>query len=185
MKRLLASLTLLISLSLAAAPNYYPHKVGMTWTYTSGESQTYESVRNTKGQEVWELSHSYSGKVRYTDYLTFDENGVWLLGVDTGAGIMPYDPPIKVYPAAPLRVGQNWSSRTKFKGANLVVVNKVIGIEGVMVPFGRYNAFVIRSSLTAQGGGASVVDMYFVPGIGVVRYATQDGGQIDLEDFKP
>lgn len=185
MRRYTVLLLLLFGISMAAAPNYYPHKVGMTWIYTSGESQTYESVRNANGQEVWELSHSYDGKVRYTDYLTFDENGVWLLGVDTGAGIMPYDPPIQIYPAAPLRVGQNWSSRTKFKGANLVVVNKVIGIEGVVVPFGKYNAFVIRSSLTAQGGGASVVDMYFVPGIGVVRYATQDGGQIDLVDFKP
>ncbi|WP_457630851.1 hypothetical protein [Oceanithermus sp.] len=185
MKRYLIALALLLGGALATAPNYYPHKVGMSWTYTSGEVQTYESVRQMNGQQVWELSHAYDGKVRYTDYLTFDENGVWLLGVDTGAGIIPYDPPIQVYPAAPLRVGLSWSSRTRFKGANLVVVDKVIGVEGVVVPFGRYNAFVIRSSLTAQGGGASVVDLYFVPGIGVVRYATQDGGQIDLVDFKP
>jgi len=185
MRRLSLFLLLLLGMALATAPNYYPHKVGMTWVYDSGETQTYESVRNQDGQEVWELSHSYDGKVRYTDYLIFDENGVWLLGVDTGSGVMPYDPPIQIYPAAPLRVGESWSSRTKFRGANLAVVNKVIGIEGVIVPFGRYNAFVIRSSLTAQGGGASVVDMYFVPGIGVVRYATQDGGQIDLVKFKP
>ncbi len=185
MKKAAVLLILALSLALASAPNYYPHKIGMTWIYTSGETQAFESVRNVKGQEVWELSHSYDGKVRYTDYLSYDANGVWLLGVDTGAGIMPYDPPIKVYPAAPLRVGQSWSSRTKFRGANLVVVNKVTAVEGVVVPFGRYNAFVIRSSLTAQGGGASVVDLYFVPGIGVVRYATQDGGQIDLQKFKP
>lgn len=185
MKRISILATLVFSMAFASAPNYYPHKVGMIWVYSSGETQTIESVRSVKGQEVWELSHTYNGKARYTDYLSYDDNGVWLLGVDTGSGIMPYDPPIKVYPAAPLRVGESWSSRTKFRGSNLVVVNKVTGIEGVVVPFGRYNAFVIRSSLTAQGGGASVVDLYFVPGIGVVRYATQDGGQINLVRFKP
>ncbi len=185
MKILAALYLCTAALAYASAPNYYPHRVGMSWRYSSGEVQKYDSVRNIKGQEVWELSHAYQGVTRYTDYLKFDKEGIWLLGVDTGAGVMPYDPPIKIFPAPPLRVGENWSVRTKFRGSSLVVVYKVTAVKGVEVPFGKYNAFVIRSSLSARGGGASVVDIYFVPGIGVVRYATQDGGEIDLLKFKP
>ncbi|ADR36544.1 hypothetical protein [Oceanithermus profundus] len=182
-----AVLGLLLSLAsaFAAAPNYYPHKVGMRWLYTSGETQELSETRQVSGQEVWVLTHSYGGAVRYTDFLRYGEDGVWLLGVDFGAGVQAYDPAIQLYPPAPLRVGLAWSSRVTFRGSTLVVVNKVLRIEGVEVPAGRYNAFVIRSSMTAEGGGANVVDMYFVPGIGIVRYATQDGGQIDLQDFKP
>jgi len=184
MNRLLAALSWLLLVATAAAPNYYPHRVGMTWIYTSGEVQVLTGTKQIEGQEVWVLTHSYGGAVRYTDFLRYDE-GVWLLGVDFGSGVQPYDPAILLFPPAPLRVGQNWSSRVAFRGSTLVVVNKVLRIEGVEVPAGRYNAFVIRSSMTAEGGGANVVDMYFVPGIGIVRYATQDGGQIDLQDFKP
>ena len=172
-------------LAFAAAPNYYPHKVGMRWLYTSGEEQALEAIREVSGQQVWELSHTIKGTQRYVEFLRFDEQGVWLLGVDFGTGTQPYDPAIQLYPPAPLRVGLAWSSRVSFRGSTLVVVNKVLRIEGVEVPAGRYNAFVIRSSMTAEGGGANVVDMYFVPGIGIVRYATQDGGQIDLQDFSP
>ncbi|WP_457629209.1 hypothetical protein [Oceanithermus sp.] len=185
MKRLLVASLAFFALVWAVAPNYYPHEVGMRWLYTSGEEQVLEEVRSMDGQEVWVLSHSYGGIVRYTDFLRYDDEGVWLLAVDTGSGPMPYDPPILLWPKPPLRVGQNWSVRTTLKGTPLVVVYKVLKVEGVEVPAGRFNAFVVRSSLSAQGGGASVVDLYFVPGIGVVRYATQDGGQIDLQKFTP
>lgn len=185
MRRWAAFVLVVLGLALAAAPNYYPHKVGMTWVYTSGEKQQLSETRQVEGQEVWVLTHSYGGEVRYTDFLRYDDKGVWLLGVDFGSGVQPYDPAIQLYPPAPLQVGTSWSSRVAFRGSTLAVVNKVLRIEGVEVPAGRYNAFVIRSSMSAEGGGANVVDMYFVPGIGIVRFATQDGGQIDLQDFKP
>jgi len=185
MRNAFISLAWMLIVAFAAAPNYYPHKVGMVWLYTSGETQALVEIRHVSGQEVWVLTHSYNDAVRYTDYLRYGKDGVWLLGVDFGTGIQPYDPAIQIFPPAPMRVGQSWSSRVNFRGSTLMVVNKVLGIEGVEVPVGRYNAFVIRSSMTAEGGGANVVDMYFVPGIGIVRYATQDGGQIDLQHFKP
>ena len=47
-------------------------------------------------------------------------------------------------------------------------------------PAGRFNALLIRQTSLTSTGGQTVLDLYFVPGIGVVRFVTQDGTIIDL-----
>lgn len=42
---------------------------------------------------------------------------------------------------------------------------------------------MIRTSFVTQSGGSSVVESYFVPGVGVVRFVGADGSKVDLVKF--
>ncbi len=182
MKRLLA-VALLLGLSLAAPPDYYPHALGMTWRYTSGEVQKFVEVRAMAGAEVWMLEHRYSDGARMTEALAFRDDGVWVFAVNSGGETLVYEPPLLLYPPPPLKKGLTWGQTTRLRGQTLKLSAEVLGVAGVRVPAGRFNAFRIQTRLRAEGGAESVVDLYFVPGVGVVRYATADGGVIDLVEF--
>ena len=51
---------------------------------------------------------------------------------------------------------------------------------GVATPAGRFNALLIQQTSLTSTGGQTVLELYFVPGVGVVRFVTQDGTIIDL-----
>ena len=176
-------MALVSALALAAKPAYYPHALGLTWVYSSGEVQSFVELRSMAGAEVWMLEHRYADGATMTEALAYRDDGVWLFAAVAGGATMVYDPPLKLYPAPPLRAGMAWSGRTKLNGRKMEVSSRVLGLEGVVVKAGRFNAFRIRSTLVTVGGTRSVVDYYFVPGVGVVRYATADGGVIDLVEF--
>ncbi len=181
MRRLLGFF-LLLGLALAQK-GYYPHALGMRWVYSSGEVQTFTEVRELAGAEVWMLEHRYKDGATMTEALAFNDRGVWVFAVISGGETLTYDPPLQLYPKPPLRTGLRWGGTTRLRGQALKVEAEVLGLSGVEVKAGRYNAFRIRSKLAAAGGSESVVDLYFVPGVGVVRYATADGGVIDLVEF--
>ena len=184
MRRALFLLTLLLGLAAAAPPkDYYPHALGMTWHYTSGEVQKFVEVREMAGAEVWMLEHRYADGARMVEALAFRDDGVWVLAVQSAGETLAYDPPLKLYPPPPLKKGLSWQQTTTLRGQTLELSAVVLGIQGVEVPAGRFNAFRIQTRLQAAGGAESVVDLYFVPGVGVVRYATADGGVIDLVEF--
>ena len=44
------------------------------------------------------------------------------------------------------------------------------------------DALQIRQLTETSTGGQTLLDLFFVPGVGVVRYATRDGTVIDLID---
>jgi len=168
----------------AAVPkDYYPHAIGMTWRYTSGEVQTFVERREMEGQEVWMLEHRYADGARMVEALAFRDDGVWVLAVESAGETLVYDPPLKLYPPPPLRKGLSWQQTTTLRGQTIELSAYVLGVEGVEVPAGKFNAYRIQTRLRAAGGAESVVDLYFVPGVGVVRYATADGGVIDLVEF--
>ncbi len=172
----------LLLFSLARAADYYPHAVGTTWRYTSGEVQSITGKRTLGGVEVYELEHRYPEGGRMVEMMSYDR-GVRLLAVRTGGRVLAYDPPLLLFPPPPLTKGQTWAQETRLNGQRLNVRYRVLGIEGVRVPLGAFNAFKIRSLMVGPSGSENEVILYFVPGLGVVRYATPDGGVIDLEAF--
>ncbi len=172
------ALTLMTCLGLGSAQSssYYPNQVGTYWTYTSGEIQVVGSPVTYKDVKVTPISHQYGGKTYSQDLMEYRSDGsVWLRGINSNGKLNWYNPPLNVYPPAPLTAGKRWTSFTK----NLQITNTVVGNTPIKNSAGTFNAIVIRSE-TNTTGRISVQMTYFVPSIGIVRYETADGSTIDL-----
>jgi hypothetical protein len=169
-----------LSFSSNAQSDYYPTKPGLKWVYTNGETQTYTKTTNVFGQNAVILAHIFGTATVQEDYIQVTSLGVNLLGTKRNNVVTQYKPPLAVYPAAPLAVGARWSSSSKVGGSVVAFASQILSSEGISVKGGRFNAFVIRQSVTTSSGGRSVSDLYFVPGIGTVRYVTADGSAVDL-----
>ncbi|HEX2863198.1 MAG TPA: hypothetical protein VHN99_01410 [Deinococcales bacterium] len=178
--RLLAALAAVAFLPALAQADYYPFHAGQKWLYSSGETQSITGTRTVGGLKALVMQHAVGSRVSQEDFLLVRSDGVFMLGYAAGGAQVLYTPALQVYPAAPLAVGDRWSGSAKVGKSTVAVSSRVIAQEGVSVPAGRFNALVIRSSVTTSTGAASVADAYFVPGIGTVRYVTQDGSKVDL-----
>lgn len=171
-----ASLTWAAAQAGSAFPNYYPNKPGTRWTYSSGETQIIGTPITHKGVKVTPVSHQYGSTTYTQDLLEFRADGsVWLRGVNAGGRLSWYNPPLNVYPPAPLSPGMKWSGAT----ANLKTSNTVVGVTPLKLAAGTFNALTIRTDTNA-GGKISTQLTYFVPTMGIVRYETADGSRIDL-----
>ena len=180
-RTLIALVALGVLLPAVAQTDYFPFRAGQKWRYSSGETQYISGGKVVAGQKALVLQHSTGGRVSQEDYLLVRADGVFMLGYGAGgATVVYYSPALQVYPAAPLAVGDRWSSSSLAGKTTVAISSRVIAAEGVSVQGGRFNALVIRSSVTTSTGAASVSDAYFVPGVGTVRYVTQDGSKVDL-----
>lgn len=183
-RRVALAFVVAAGLALATAVSgqaYYPASDGLSWTYSSGETQTYTGGRDLNGAAVLVLTHFFEGIPISEDYLqTTEAGGVVTLGTAAGGQTLLYTPPLTVYPTPPLQVGQRWQSSTRVADLDITLASEVIGIRGVATPAGRFNALQIRQQTLTSSGAQTVLDLYFVPSVGVVRYQTQDGTVIDL-----
>ncbi len=172
----------LLCLALAQTPdNYYPASDGLSWTYSSGETQQLSGPREQAGRSVMVLTHYFEGVPVSEDYLLYGE-GVHSIGTAAAGTVMAYDPPLTVYAPGPLQPGSSWKSTTQLPDFSITLSSEVLGMRGVKTPVGRFNALQIRQHTLTSNGAQTMMDIYFVPGIGVVRFVTQDGTTIDLID---
>jgi hypothetical protein len=176
----LVLLLIFLSLTSSAQSEYYPSKPGLKWVYSNGETQTYTKTTNVFGVNAVILAHIFGGSTVQEDYIQVTSLGVNLIGTKRNGTVTQYKPPLAVYPAAPLAVGARWSSSSKVGSSVVAISSAILSSEGISVKGGRFNAFVIRQSVSTSSGGRSVSDLYFVPGIGTVRYVTADGTAVDL-----
>lgn len=176
--------TMLLVVSLVATAlareSYHPQRDGLSLTYSNGETQTLSGPREFEGQEVMVLTRYYQGSPISEDYLSYQENGVFFVGTAAGGQTMRYDPPLQLYPAGQLQVGQSWESHSHINGLDITLSAEVLGIRGVETSAGRYNALQVRQITVTDTGARTAMDYFFVPSVGVVRFVTQDGSQIDL-----
>jgi hypothetical protein len=173
---------LLLLAGTAAANDYYPASSGMSWTYDSGTTQMMSGPRTIDDFEVMVLTHYLGGVPVSEDYLAFTDDGVYTVATAAGGQVVRYQPPLLVYAAAPLQPGTTWSSTTRIAGIEVTLTAEVVGLRGVQTPAGRFNALQIRQRTITSTGGQTLIDLYLVPGVGVVRFVTQDGTVIDLID---
>jgi hypothetical protein len=175
------ALALACALSATAFANeYYPHAEGLSWTYSSGETQAMSGPRPWNGLDVWVLTHYLDGVPVSEDYLTYDADGVRTHGTAAGGSVVRYDPPLLIYAAGPLQPGATWSTTTEIGGLSISLSAEVIGLRGVQTPAGRFNALQVRQRTLTSTGGRTLLDLFLVPGVGVVRFVTEDGTMIDL-----
>jgi len=177
--------TLIVAIALAGAAlanGYFPVGDGLSWTYDNGATQVMSGPRLLGGVEVMVLTHYIDGVPVSEDYLVFGPDGVRTLGTAAAGQIARYDPPLLVYAAAPLQPGSNWTSSTRIAGIDVTLSSEVVGLRGVQTPAGRFNALQIRQRTLTSTGGQTLLDLFLVPGVGIVRFVTQDGTVIDLID---
>jgi len=164
----------------AGAQSYYPNQTGMSWTYSSGETQQLGGPRDMGGRQVMVLTHYFEGVPISEDYMEYTPQGVISYGSAAGGQVYVYEPALVVYPQEPLVQGMAWAGTTTLAGFNLTLSSEVVGLRGVATQAGRFNALLIRQTTLTSNGGQTVLDIYFVPAVGIVRFVTQDGSTIDL-----
>lgn len=178
--RALAFALVLMLAAVGQAQAYYPSESGMSWTYSSGETQQLSGPRELGGRQVMVLTHYFEGVPISEDYMEYTPQGVLSYGSAAGGEVFTYQPPLVVYPQEPLAAGMTWTSTTSLSGFNLTLSSEVMGLRGVATPAGRFNALLIRQTTLTSNGGQTILDIYFVPTVGIVRFETQDGTVIDL-----
>lgn len=179
MKRgLLAALLLLGSCGLAQ--DWHRSEPGSSWTYTNGETQTLSGPRDFAGQQVLVLTHWLRGEPVSEDYLVYGPGGIQQVGSAAGDRTAAFSPPLLIFPEGPFGEGSSWSGSTRVDGTEVTVSSTVTGTRGVDAPAGRYNALVIRQVTETGSGGRSVLQLHFVPDVGVVRYVLEDGTAVNL-----
>lgn len=178
--RALALVVLGVLSAAGLANDYYPRGEGLSWTYSSGETQAMSGTRAWNGLEVSVLTHYLDGVPVSEDYLTFDPDGVRTHGTASGGSVVRYDPPLLIYAAPPLQPGASWSTTTEIAGLAITLSSEVVGLRGVQTPAGRFNALQIRQRTLTSTGGRTLLDVFLVPGVGIVRFVTEDGTTIDL-----
>ena len=166
--------------SAAFAQDYFPHRDGLSWTYSNGETQTLSGPQEIAGEEVMVLTHVLDGNVVSKDYLGYDDIGVFSYGTEAGGQTLLYDPPLTLYAGNSLQVGQSWQSATNVAGIEITLAAEVVGMRGIRTELGRFNALQVRQRTFTNTGAQTTLDLYVVPGIGVVRFETQDGTTVDL-----
>ena len=162
-----------------AQSNYYPSQTGMSWTYSSGETQTLSGPRDVGGQQVMVLTHYLQGVPVSEDYLSYGAD-VKTIGSASGGQLLTYTPALQIYAPEPLEPGMLWQSTTEVAGLSITLSSEVLAIRGVQTPAGRFNALHIQQRTLTNSGASTTLDLFFVPSVGVVRYITQDGTIVDL-----
>ena len=153
---------------------YYPQQAGVSWFFDSGDNS--DNVDN--GEQVFLervasltfetfISETFinrqgisSNQVRVRvrrvgeaevarEVLSFSDAGVFLHGSTAGALSLIYEPPLLLYPPAPLEVGLTWRSetdvRSKLRGSSesrqgvtrVTLTATVTGIQGIGSPLGN------------------------------------------------
>jgi hypothetical protein len=181
--RILMSVTLALGLTLASArESYFPDRDGLSWTYDNGQMQVLSGLTEIGGQAVMVLVNYLEGQPISEEYLVFHERGVYFMGTSAAGQLLVYDPPLLLYQASPLQVGQSWRSTTRVQGIEITLAAEVVGVRGVQTPAGRFNTLQIRQQTITSTGGQTALDLFFVPTVGIVRFVTQDGTVVDLID---
>jgi hypothetical protein len=176
----LSLVVLALGLTASAQSNYFAFKIGNKWSYSNGEVQTITTQKVVNGMQVVVLAQSLSGTVASETYYQVGPNGVLMVGTRVGGKDYLYNPPLTLYPAPPLTPGMQWSSVGKSPFGTLSFSSRITGSQGVVTPAGRFNALVVQNTVATSSGATTVQNFYFVPGVGIVRIVTQDGGVVDL-----
>jgi hypothetical protein len=171
--------------------DYFPLRVGDSWTYRNIESGGY--TLKVLSEEPHE-----GGTVRYVVELNsgviirsvFSKADGWVLfhaeNYPEHEGLQAtYEPP-KQYLPNPLVAGQKW----EWTGKDPTQMehrekHRVVGLENITVPAGKFRAMKITSEITGVGVPMTKTSWY-APGVGLVKSTTQ-GGQMqygfDLTDY--
>ena len=168
-------------------PDYWPLKVGSTWTVTTTAQNksmdqviTVSDVKPDKGGSVATLQYTSGGKTVQIEKYSVTPQGIARLasGPDGSGTISPGLPIIKY----PMKAGTtwNWKGDINFNGTNCKGTSTltVSGPTNVKTPAGTFPCMKVHSQLTLSAQGQTFVapnDYWFAPNVGIVQQHIQLG----------
>lgn len=175
----------------APAPDYFPLRVGDSWSYRSTDGETEHSLK------VLSEEKQADGKIRYlveklagAKVLTvFSKSGGWVLmhseRYPEHEGLEIKYEPAKQYLQNPLIAGSKWSWNGKdYTQTELDETHQVVDFEDVTVRAGKFRAMKVVSKIV--GAAPLTRTNWYADGVGLVKSET-DGGQIkygwELADY--
>ena len=172
--------------------DYFPLRVGDSWTYhsTSGTTEYSQKVlsekKETDGTVRFLVEKSAGAKVE----TFFSKAGGWVLMhseryAEHEALVTHYEP-AKQYLKNPLTAGTKWEWKGKdITLTDLEEVNEVSGPEDVTVPAGKFRAMKVVTKITGTSSPMTRTNWY-ADGVGLVK-STTEAGQInygwELKDY--
>jgi hypothetical protein len=145
---------------------YYPLKVGTTWTYkANGQAITVKVAKHEKVGDVMcaRLETSTGGKVVATEHIAVQKDGVYRY---TMAG-QTADPAVR-FIKLPLKKGDTWKVSSKIGGQELNV-EYTGGDQEVTVPAGTYKAVFTKTNEFEAGGQKMQATIWYAKGVGMVK----------------
>lgn len=160
--------------------DYFPLRVGDSWTYRNTEEGGYtlkvvsetpqeggsprSVVELASGVKILRTYSKAPGWILYHGETYPEHEGLQII----------YDPPKQFMPS-PLAVGQKWewtgkdSTQMDYRESS-----QVVGAETVSVAAGKFRALKIVTQVTA-GGGSKTRTEWFADGVGLVKSSTDAG----------
>ncbi|HYG79652.1 MAG TPA: hypothetical protein VD861_04655 [Pyrinomonadaceae bacterium] len=202
-RTLLASASLLLLLaalavaqkSAAPARDYFPLRVGDSWTYRNDEDESEFTVKvlgeekQSDGQAVYQVERLAGGRI----HSWYARTPGWVLVLREAnpeqEGIAVKHEPARQFLKNPLVAGAKWTWRGKgMTGADVLEINNVAGPEVVTTPAGRFRAMKVVSRVT-DGDAAVTRTTWYAPGVGLVKTLTETptlryGWQLSDYSFK-
>ncbi len=163
----------------AATQESFPLRAGDSWTYRHSEGSQF-TIKVLSEQKQPDNTIQYVVELASGNLINYYYSRVngWIVlhriaypQEETGLKV-EYNP-AKQYLPNPMTAGVKWSWAGKDIGGNDVSESsRVIGVEWVEVPAGRFRATKIFSKVN-QGGGTAEKTYWYADGVGLVKSTTQ------------
>jgi hypothetical protein len=175
----------------APAPDYFPLRVGDSWSYRSKDGDTEHSLKvmNEEKQADGTVRYLVEKRAGATVLMVFSKAGGWVLlhseRYPEHEGLEVKYEPAKQYLQDPLVAGSKWTWKGKdYTQTDIDEKHEVAGLEDVTVLAGKFRAMKIVSRIV--GAAPLTRTTWYVEGVGLVKSET-DGGQIkygwELADY--
>jgi len=196
MRRIPCALALLSAICLARAETILPTAEGTTWKYQMTQefgpgirpsdssvkpdpdgkfrlpvTITIAGSEKIDNVEVHKFELRRQGVVQTIQFLQINEQGIFELARGDASGErIKFDPPQKIL-SFPLKVGEKWEYHGEGAGEKVDETYEIVAQESIEVPAGKFDAYHLRVIGTQPFH--SLVDRWFVPGIGYVKDVTE------------
>lgn len=165
---------MLVAVAMAAEPDYFPLRSGLSWVYEFSGAQKFEytvEVARMEGDRA--LVRTTMPAVLTQEWYRKSAEGLDLTGMEDPDGTAASYTPARPYLRGPLKPGTTWTWTGKLGPSTAITdTNKILSTAQVKVPAGTYTCLVVETR-TTQSGGALRQLSYYAPGVGLVKYVSE------------
>jgi hypothetical protein len=173
---LITAWCMVLPVSAAASDDYYPLRIGNTWTYRQVENgRRYEQKVTEKVQidnkEAVVVETSIRGQ---KEYYTINPEGIYTLMRSFKTNSFRFEP-LQYFIKYPVKIGDSWEQN----GSLIDSSNKLsftyrtqyyyTGVTKVVVPAGSFTAVKMLMEIQTSDGSHSTIVRYIAEGVGIVR----------------